>query len=104
MTHNYSLRNAKAHTHMPLFVSASRDGTYLDHAIKLGDISSVMLPVVVVNGLLRNVGRQGALLPGQGGQLDSHVAELGVEWSVERGCGRGGVGRKEGIRVRKAIR
>ena len=49
-----------------------------------------MFPIVVVNRLLRNVGRQRALLPGQGGQLDGHVAELGVEWSVVEG------GRREG--------
>lgn len=52
-----------------------------------------MLPVVIVNRLLRNVGCQGALLPGQGGQLDGHVAEVGVEWSVrgwKQGEGRGG--------------
>jgi len=49
-----------------------------------------MLPVMVVNRLLRNMRRQRALLPGQGGQLDGHVAELGVVWSVERGRERVG--------------
>ena len=46
---------------------AKKEGTYLDHAIQFRHIGSVMLPIVVVNRLLRDVGRQSAPLPGQGG-------------------------------------
>jgi hypothetical protein len=50
-----------------------------------------MLSVVVVNRLLRNMGRQSALLPGQGGQLNGHVADLGgVGLSSVEGGGREG--------------